>query len=244
MRNRWFVFLLSAILPVASVHGAAGQKSHPQVPACRRVALEGSVEAGKPFRQPIFSGLDLAFVPLSAGWRLELIPVGVPVTQGEDFAGVATPPYRSVSPLLLSTDFGFRAQDVIGWNPRRFHFAASKEVFKDLNGKVTRMERGALAPAEMGVLAQLASRQPEGTLEILDARLVPGIADQTPAAATVATHFLTTAHQIDLPPGQPPSARGRVTALRFRVTLDLPDGLRPGRGLRAGSVPCRAGDPR
>ena len=40
-----------------------------------------------------------------------------------DYAELATPPYESVSPLLLSTDFSFRAQDAVAWNPRRFRYA-------------------------------------------------------------------------------------------------------------------------
>ncbi len=234
------VSLLAALWLAAFAAGADGQGSRPHVSSCRRVVLEGSAEAGQPFRRAVFAGLDLALVPLPAGWRLELIPAGVPISRGEDFAGVATPPYRSVNPLLLTTDFGFRAQDAVGWNPRRFHFAASRATFADLNGLVTRMERGGLSLAQTSSLAQLASRQPEGTLEILDARLVPGIADQSQAAATVATHFATTAHEIEPPAGGAPSPRGRLAAIRFRAALDLPRTLRPAAGLRAIAVPCPA----
>ena len=38
-------------------------------------------------------------------------------------------PTKSVTPLSISTDFAFRAQDAIGWNPRRFRFATSAAAY-------------------------------------------------------------------------------------------------------------------
>ena len=53
-----------------------------------------------------------------------------------DYAELATPPYESVSPLLLSTDFSFRAQDAVAWNPRRFRYADNSAEFQRLMGFV------------------------------------------------------------------------------------------------------------
>ncbi|HEY6374845.1 MAG TPA: hypothetical protein VIX90_04900, partial [Edaphobacter sp.] len=90
---------------------------------CVRGVLEGEVHAGEGFVRPIGNGLEVMLEPLASGWILRVLPVGVP-RPAHDYAELATPPYQSVSPLLISTDFSFRAQDAVGWNPREFRFAA------------------------------------------------------------------------------------------------------------------------
>lgn len=212
------------MLATAAPHGvaAAGQ----QAPAtCRVVAIEGEVRSGQGFRAPALAGTELALQPIASGWLLRVVPTA---PAGEDWAEMATPPYRSVTPLAVSTDYSFRAQDAVGWNPRRFRFAANQAAFAELQSLRKAVEAG--QTGKVGALAELASRQPGGVLEILDAHLVPGTADQTRAASLVAGHFSATAHELEQPPGGRPTPLGAVTWFRFRVSLELPPGARPAAG--------------
>ena len=213
---------------------------------CTRVVLEGEVRAGQEFRHTALvraaaaERLAVRLQPLPSGWVLRVEREGG-ARAAQDFAEMATPPYRSVSPLLVSTDFSFRAQDAVGWNPRRFRFAESERSFADLRALRQLVEAApGRAPGAEGQLAQRASGQPEGTLEILDAHLVPGIADQTRAAGMVAGHFLSTAHALDQPAGGRPSPLGQITWLRFRIALAVPPGDAPAPGLLVEHAPCPA----
>jgi hypothetical protein len=86
--------------------------------------LDGELKDGRPFSQPIGNGLKIFFQPIHSGWILRVLPVSGPMGD-YDYAELATPPYQSVTPLSISTDFSFRAQDAVGWNPRHFRFATS-----------------------------------------------------------------------------------------------------------------------
>ncbi len=172
-------------------------------------------------------GLEIYFQPIASGWILRVVPVddeGI----AHDYAELATPPYASVTPLSISTDFAFRAQDAVGWNPRRFHFATSGELFKRLEEAFFRMEHaGATPPATLQVdLSAQIAQASEGTFTILDARLVPGMADQWKMAGAVASHFSTTAHTLVESPDGKTSDLGRLVWLRFRLDLDLPPDFR------------------
>ncbi|HEY6375253.1 MAG TPA: hypothetical protein VIX90_06980, partial [Edaphobacter sp.] len=156
-----------------------------------------------------------------------------------DYAELATPPYQSVSPLLISTDFSFRAQDAVGWNPREFRFAADGQSFGQL-AEVYGEYRASAVPSE-GVkerLAELVNRAPQGRLEILDAHVVPGVADQTRAAAMVALHFTTTAHQIEQLANGKATPLGKVTWMRFRISFELPAGFRTDKEIRLERNSC------
>jgi hypothetical protein len=142
-----------------------------------------------------------------------------------DYAELVTPPYRSVTPLLITTDYSFRAQDAVGWNPRRFRYAPEEASFSKMLKAYSDYENKA-ADAQQ-ILATLVSHAPEGTLTILDAHLIPGTADQVPAAAAVATHFTTTAHTVEKQADGKVSALGRLTWMRFRISLELPSGFKP-----------------
>ena len=83
---------------------------------------------GRILSRPIGNGLEVTLEPLPSGWILRVIPKGKP-RPPHDYAELATPPYHSVSPLLISTDYSFRAQDALGWNPRRFRFAPDQRSF-------------------------------------------------------------------------------------------------------------------
>ncbi len=206
----------------------------PRKPAsCRAAVIEGELKAGQEFTSRFGNGLRVWFQPIASGWILRVIPAaGRP---GEhDYAELATPPYRSVSPLSLSTDFSFRAQDAIGWNPRRFRYATSASAFAQLDEVYHRfMDAGATPPAPLQAeLSDQIARSAEGKLTLLDARLEPGTADQWRMAGAVSSHFEETAHRLELPDGGKLTPLGKILWVRFRVELDLPQGFAADKGLR------------
>jgi hypothetical protein len=173
-----------------------------------------------------------------SGWLLRVLPVKGMMPK-HDYAELATPPYESVSPLLLSTDFSFRAQDAVAWNPRRFRYADNLTDFNQLQGIYDRYRRS--SPPAAGTESELAmavSKMPEGSLQILDARLVPGTANQVQIAALVATHFNASAHTVEEPPEGKGTALGKLTWVRFRIRFDLPMGFKADKGLRIESHTC------
>ncbi len=234
----WHRRLAQVVLTLAAVVPAGRGLSvgaHPA--ACSVVVVEGEVRAGEGFRAVALTGVEVRLEPVGAGWVLRVVPTA---HGGEDWAEMATPPYRSVTPLLVSTDYSFRAQDAVGWNPRRFRFAAGEAAYGQMRGMRQAMDAGAAGKAAM--LGEMASRQPGGVLEILDAHLVPGTADQTRAAAMVAEHFAVTAHELEQPAGGSPTPLGQLTWIRFRVSLELPRGAKatPGRRVVPGKA-CGGG---
>lgn len=206
--------------------------------ACRTEVLEGEVAFGKGFAQPIGNGLSLLLQPIHSGWILRVLPSATPPAQigaqdQFDYAEIATPPYQSVTPLSISTDFALRAQDAVGWNPRRFHFAADAGAFARMAAAYAAFAKGGAgkAVAERALAAGVA-RAPEGLFTVLDSRLVPGAADQSGVASAVSANFTGTAHLLDLPsPGQA-TPLGRIEWLRFRVELELPGGFQAFPGLK------------
>jgi hypothetical protein len=197
---------------------------------CRRAVVEGEVRAGQEFVRVIGNGLEVMLEPLASGWVLRVLPVGVPRPE-HDYAELASPPYRSVSPLLISTDFSFRAQDAVAWNPRHFRFAADKTMFAELSEAYKEYRNAAPSASAMNKLTELVSRTPEGTVQLLDAHLVPGTGDQGKMAAAVASHFDTTAHSLERPVDGEGTPLGKVTWIRFRISLKLPEGFQAARGI-------------
>ena len=233
----------------SSVH--KGEKSVAQpvaTGACQRAVVEGEVRAGESFARPIGGGLEVRLEALSwgSGWLLRVLPVAGP-RPAHDYAELARPPYASVSPLLLSTDFSFRAQDAVAWNPRRFRFAASSAEFAKISAAFEKYRK--VTPPTVAAESDLAatvSEAPEGMLQILDARLIPGTANQSRMAAMVASHFSTTAHTVEEPAegsgGGKGVPLGKLMRVRFRVSLDLPRGfradLRADHGVRVEAHKC------
>ncbi|WP_035349758.1 hypothetical protein [Edaphobacter aggregans] len=206
--------------------------------SCRTGSLEGEVRGGELFVRPIGNGLEVMLEPLASGWILRVLPAGKP-RPPHDHAELATPPYRSVSPLLITTDYSFRAQDAVGWNPRRFRFAPEERSFQELLKAYDEYEsKGVGAATTQQRLAGLVSRAPEGTLTIVDAHLVPGTADQAAAAAAVASHFAATAHTLERPADGRTTALGRLTWMRFRIAIELPRGFAADRRLTVSNEPC------
>ena len=219
---------------------AAPPAAPPQ--ACKRVVIPGELNAGQPFTRPIGGGLEIYLQPIASGWILRVLPITGP-TGDHDYAELATPPYQSVTPLSISTDFAFRAQDAIGWNPRRFRFATSEADFHRLDEAYLRFEQaGATPPATLQVeLSSQIARSSEGTFTILDSRLIPGVADQWKMAGAVASHFNTTAHTLVDPPDGKVMPLGRILWLRFKLELNLPAGFAIASGLTA--LPQKCGTP-
>jgi hypothetical protein len=127
----------------------------------------------------------------------------------------------------------------MGWNPREFRFATDGRGFVQLY-ELYGEYRKAASPSEdvKGRLAELVSRAPQGRLEILDAHLVPGMADQAKAAAMVASHFGSTAHRIEQPADGEATPLGKVTWMRFRISLEIPAGFRVDKGVRLERSGC------
>ena len=196
-------------------------------PTCRTETIEGSVEAGRPFARAIGNGLLLVLQPIHSGWILRVLPASTrPADVGQpgfhDYAELATPPYQSVTPLSLSTDFTFRAQDAVGWNPRRFHFADSAASYARLLAAYDAFERAGAKGDGASELAAQVARAAEGVFTVIDSRLAPGTADQGAAAAAVSANFTSTAHTLVLAPAIEATPLGKLLELRFRVELELP----------------------
>jgi len=236
LRLAWIAGL---VLTAGVASGAAAQKGA-VTGVCRVGVIEGEVKAGESFARPIGDGLEVRLEALSwgSGWLLRVVPIkgGMPK---HDYAELATPPYESVSPLLLSTDFSFRAQDAVAWNPRRFRYADNQSDFQRLSDMYEQYRRSTPPSAKTeGELAVAVSKAPEGMLQILDARLIPGSANQAGTATTVATHFNSSAHTVEEPPEGKGTALGKLTWVRFRVSLALRPGFHPDKGLKIEDHKC------
>ena len=238
------IALLLAVSPTSSQAQATNSPSASRrstgANLTHRIAiLEGEAQAGRAFERPIGNGLKILLEPIASGWVLRVVPAQGP-RGAHDYAELATPPYQSVSPLLISTDFSFRAQDALAWNPRHFRFAADGVSFAELSSAYDQFQRlakaGPSAAAEARLaelsLATLVSRAPEAELTILDARLVQGTGNQAQAAAFVALHPNSSARQVDQPSGGIATPLGHLNWVRFRIRLDLPQSFRADRALR------------
>ncbi|MBS1814103.1 MAG: hypothetical protein JSS87_04440 [Acidobacteria bacterium] len=226
---RWIAAGLLA--PILAAHAAnpPGKKAKSCV-----LTIEGEVKRGENFRHAGPAGLDFMLEAIPSGWIVRMLDSTAP--RGEfDYAGLATPPYISPNPILISTDFAFRAQDAIGWNPRSFQYfrtpAVLKEAIAAYRQYTSAPPNAPTAQSQQGMakLLQLSARAAPAKLEILDAHLIGGTRNQTAAASLVATHFLSTAHVVEQSPTGP-SPLGMITLVRFRVSFPEVD------------VPCKSSD--
>ena len=209
--------------------------------ACRQGVLAGEVHAGERYVRPIGEGLEVMLEPLGwgSGWLLRVVPVDGP-RPALDYAGLATPPYDSVNPLLISTDFSFRSQDAVAWNPRHFRFAANGGEYTRMLEIYHRYRRRSGSDAGVeNELAERVSQAAEGDLEILDAKLIPGMANQAQMAGAVASHFSTTAHMVEEPETGKGTPLGRITWIRFRISFDLPPGFKADHGMTLNKGGCQ-----
>ena len=181
------------------------------------------MEAGGSFRKTFAPGLDFLLDAAPHGWVIRVLP-SAGARPAQDFAEVATPPFRSINPLLLTTDFGFRAQDVVGWNPRTFRYVGGAAAFPEAqHAYLAATSSRPPTAAEDAAVTRVAMKALEGRFELLDAVLAPGSADQSAAAGLLSSHFATTAHTIRAPRNGPSGALGEILSLRFRVMLSAPE---------------------
>lgn len=189
---------------------------------CKPQTLEGEVQQGQAWQHAISPTLDMKLEAVPAGWMVRVLPHNG-ARPPHDAAELANPPYRSPTPILISTDFAFRAQDAVAWNPRTFRFFTTAGQTAEAEAIYQATLRSPNDAAAAARLYPLLTAAPEATLQIVDAEIAGGTANQTAAAATVASHFEQTAHTVrtDLPP----SPLGALLRLRFRITVPaLPGG--------------------
>jgi len=226
---RWPIVLLAL----------AGTTSHAAPPshACLRVELHGEVTAGQEWKSPLGQGWVFRVLPIAAssagysGW--DLIVDRDPPSGYPDALLLATLPYNSISEREIGTTFGLRAQDAIGWNPRSFRFLLNPADFREARQWFRRLTPDSAQAAQTGPakpagsdamqrLLDLEKGASSGQLRILDARIIPGVADPQPFAQAWALAFSRTRHEIEsAPPGQE-SAAGKLLWMQFEVTLWLP----------------------
>jgi hypothetical protein len=179
---------LFSMIAVVTLLTGCGTRAWAAGAACESASFEGEVVSGQSFTQPLGNGMVFDLEAVRAGWIVRVLP-GAGPRPAHDAAELATPPYNSVTPLAITTDFAFRAQDAVAWNPRRFQFAADMTSFKKLQSVYAAYMAKPDDAAAGERLAEMAAASPAGELEMLDARLVPGTANQGAMAAEVASHF-------------------------------------------------------
>jgi hypothetical protein len=211
--------------------------------SCKQFQIEGDAANGQLYSQSIGSGLVLTLAPQKSGWR-----IGVRAAQGfdspYDYAEVATPPFQSVNPLLISTDYAFRAQDAIAWDPRNFQFVTTSAQF----GAVSRALATYLDPKNAGtpraksaeqLLLHTPAQSAHGSLRVLSAVIQPGAANQSPAAAAVAQHLSQTPFTVaNAARNAAASPLGQIISLHFRVTLTVPREFHLAPGLESMPASC------
>ncbi len=246
----WLAVFLAALPLCRAANSRPGE--------CARVVIEAEVSAGHEWNTPIGEGWVFRVLPISplnagySGWDLVVDrqqPAGYP-----DALLLATAPYNSINEREIGTTFGLRAQDAIGWNPRTFHFLSRPADFREgqrlfrmlmenqSRPKAVSRASGSQMPVpnpdpEVRLLALLKAAS-SGEFRILDAHLVPGIADPAPYAQGWALASSRTPHEVETVPAGNASARGRLDWMRFALTLWLPSPWTVPPGVRAVRAAC------
>jgi hypothetical protein len=212
----------------------------PPKAACTRVVFEGEVSVSGDWTVPLGEGWVFRVVPIPplqaaySGWDLVVDrrpPAGFP-----DALLLATMPYNSINEREIGTTFGLRSQDAIGWNPRSFRFIVSPVDFREArmlfrslpaNAKLEARSGGSGDPKQgdwqsMARLLEIQQRASSGEFRIVDAHIVPGVADPAPYAQTWAVASSRTPHTNDEAAGGKSSPLGALKWMRFEVTLWLP----------------------
>jgi hypothetical protein len=219
--------------------------------SCKKIALKGEVNAGQLWQASLGQGWVFRIQPIQpiqagySGWDLVVDreqPAGFP-----DALLLATPPYNSINEREIGTTFGLRAQDVIGWNPRSFHFLIDPAAFRQAqqlylslakDGKLSGSAPTTEAAHDMDLLLQLEKDRASGELRIEDSRLTPGVADPAPFAQAWALTAMRSPHQEVAAPDGKPSPRGALAWMRFSVTLSLPASWKLPAELHGVPSPC------
>ena len=244
--RRWSRVCASATLLWLAV--AAAPAATAPVRICRRVEFPGELNAGEQWGVPFGQGWVLRLLPIApspagySGWDLAVDrepPAGYP-----DALLLATLPYNSINEREIGTTFGLRAQDAIGWNPRSFRFLTSPADFREAQWTYLRLFRrpkdssGARETAAASRLLELEKKASAGEFRILDARLVPGIADPQSFAQNWALAFSRTQHEIEPAAAGQATSQGKLVWMRFAVTLWLPSGWKVPAGIKAVRAAC------
>jgi hypothetical protein len=244
-------FAAAAIVLVAS-SPVSSLAAPPHPPGCTRIVLTGEASAGQQWSQPFGQGWVFRVLPVQpgkngyTGW--DLVVDRDPSAGYPDALLVASPPYYSISEREVATTFGLRAQDVIGWNPRSFHFLTDPDAlregqkqFRALGGTKIWTEKPQPSSQEQAAeqrLLEINRKSSPGQFRILNVKLTPGIADAEPFAQRWAFQSSRTPHTIA------PSAAGKATPLgelhwmRFSITLWLPANWRAPKELHSTPAPC------
>ena len=228
---------------------------------CKRVVMQGEIDTGHTWSQPIGEGWVFKLLPIKAsandysGWDMAVDRthgVGYP-----DALLLATPPYGSINQREIGTTFGLRAQDAIGWNPRNFHFLtnladmrkAQKLYFKLRNSVDSKQKntdpKHPYAPADSNIdaaalsksLIDIAEHSSSGQLRILDARLTPGTANALAYAQAWAQQQRSTPHTVLATTS--PTPYGKLDSIKFEITLWLPANWKTPKTLQSSPSPCQ-----
>lgn len=204
------VLALAACLAGTAAHAAS----------CASLHVEGQVDAGKSYNHAIDATHQFMLEAIPSGWIVRVLPTAKAheVRAAHDYAELATPPYRSPNPILISTDFAFRAQDAIAWNPREFHYFTTAVQLATATQAYEATMREPNRPAAGAALFSLLPTACTARLRILDARIVGGTANQSLMAAAVASHFAETAHTVET--NAAPTPLGKIVSMRFLVTFE------------------------
>jgi hypothetical protein len=250
-RRRDYVLLGFFLFTIAHAHAGTSSK-----PACQRAMIEGRVSAGREWNVPLGEGWIFRILPISSspaeysGWDLVVDrqpPAGFP-----DALLLATMPYNSINEREIGTTFGLRAQDAIGWNPRTFRFLIDTSDFRDaqrlfrsltqtaVGGSANAARDPSAAPGgdALSRLVELRHHASSGELRILDAAIVPGVADPAPYAQAWALAASRTQHEIEAAPAGKSSALGTLNWMRFSLTLWFPADWRIPLELHSERTPC------
>jgi hypothetical protein len=228
---------------------------------CRRIVMEGKVDADHAWSQSFGQGWVFRLLPIKrgdqaySGWDLAVDRSG-----GAGFPDallLATPPYESINQREVGTTFGIRAQDAIGWNPRSFHFITNPSAFRkaqklyfklrptpdvkrnDRNPKleVDEAKRSDELKIVSKDLMEISAHASAGQFRILDARLTPGTANALPYAQNWALQQRNTPHTIAATTS--PTPYGKLDAIRFEITLWLPADWKAPKTLQSSPALCQ-----
>lgn len=227
--GRAWLWIAVLAFVVAACHAAAPDRT------CLRLDLVGEVNANQEWKSALGEGWVFRVWPIAppqlgySGWDLVVDrdpPAGYP-----DALLLATLPYNSINEREIGTTFGLRAQDALGWNPRSFHFLSNPAEFREAQQWFRHLTSGSAAngggskatdAGAMARLLQLQSHASSGQFRIVDAHIMPGIADPQPFAQGWALAASRVQQEIEpaLPGHSTP--RGQLLWVRFALTLWLP----------------------
>lgn len=253
IESRWLRCLEVLLLVFSSL---AGEAATPPKAACTRVVFEGQASAGGYWTVPLGQGWVFRILPITplqaaySGW--DLVVDREPAAGFPDALLLATMPYNSINEREIGTTFGLRAQDAIGWNPRSFRFIVSPSDFREAQrlfrslaanaGLQSAIGKGGDPPQgdrqAMARLLEIQKHAAAGEFRIVDAHIVPGVADPAPYAQQWAAAWTQTPHTVEEAPDGKSNALGALKWVRFAVTLWLPAGWIVPASLQARRAPC------